>query len=353
MNTHIHSAWKAVKQPILVGLASIMVGSALGHFFPPDAAHQYSCMQSQLKAHFLERRIAFESSTLYEAAQPAVKEVTPEPLRPAAPINEASSSSSEASVASESSSSEALAPVESSISSESSSSSSQPAAVDTFPAFGSATYPVGRIPNWGAMKSKVEWERTYDEMDRTEFVRMPAYDMQELVIPLKELRETRNDPQTIRILTAKLFYSTRYFGSYNLDSGEFTGDHAGVDLKVPEGTPIASIAGGRIHAVLNEATGLGMHVMIEHRIGDETYYSIYGHLSSTSVIAGNDIEAGDIIGRSGSTGNSTGPHLHLQIDRGEAGEALHKVYWPSVTPSAAAAAEYTVHPMWFIREHSL
>ncbi len=200
------------------------------------------------------------------------------------------------------------------------------------------------------MTTPDEWNRDYGEMDRADFTRLPTYDLSVLTSPMSELLKTRDDPETIRILTAKLFYSTRFFGSYNLDAGEFTGDHAGIDLKLPEGMPFGAIAGGRVSSVIREESGLGLHVTIEHRLEGETFYSIYGHMSSASVKAGQDVAPGDIIGRVGTTGRSTSPHLHLQIDRGAPNEA-HVAYWPGTTPSRAEATAHTLNPIPFIAAH--
>ena len=201
------------------------------------------------------------------------------------------------------------------------------------------------------MTTPAEWERSYAEMNREEFVRVPAYRLRELTTPMGDLLATRDDPESIRILTAKLFYSTRYFGSYNLDAGEFSGDHAGIDLKLPEGMPVGAIAGGRVNAVIRDKSGLGLHVIIEHRTGNETLYSIYGHLDSANVRAGQDVEPGTTIGTVGSTGRSTAHHLHIQIDHGTPDEPRHDVYWPGNTPSRAEASLHTVHPIEFIARY--
>lgn len=189
-------------------------------------------------------------------------------------------------------------------------------------------------------------------MDRSDFVRIPSYDMAILTTPMQELLKDRDDAETVRILTAKLFYSTRFFGTYDLDQGEFTGDHAGIDLKVPEGTPVASIAGGRVSSVIRDASGLGLHVIVEHRLNDETFYSIYGHLSAVSVREGQDVVPGQMIALSGSTGRSMAAHLHLQIDRGEPGKTTHKPYWPGNVPTKTEAARHTVNPVTFIAAHA-
>ena len=87
--------------------------------------------------------------------------------------------------------------------------------------------------------------------------------------------------------------------------------HSGVDLAAPAGTPVRAIAPGHV-TVLDSATGYGLHIVIDHGNG---LSSLYGHLSSVTVLSGDTVAAGDVIGAVGSTGNSTGPHLHFEIRR--------------------------------------
>lgn len=84
--------------------------------------------------------------------------------------------------------------------------------------------------------------------------------------------------------------------------------HEGVDLAVPEGSHVRSILPG---TVIYSGTwgGYGQIITILHRDG---YTSSYGHLSKTLVKVGQHIRAGHVIGRVGSTGRSTGPHLHFE-----------------------------------------
>ncbi len=224
--------------------------------------------------------------------------------------------------------------------------------VGSFPAFGTAMMPVGKIPNWGAMKTPKEWNRSFSQMTAEDFVQTPFYDLITLTIPVKSLEKTRDDPKTIDLLTEKLFYSTRYFGAYNIDAEEFTAIHPGIDLKLADGTPVAAVAGGRVHDVRRDDNSLGLHVIIEHRAPDgNVFYSIYGHLATASLKAGEDIPAGETVGTVGMTGNTSGPHLHLQIDRGEAGEAYHSVYWPENLPSRQQADKYQINPVRFIQQY--
>ena len=87
------------------------------------------------------------------------------------------------------------------------------------------------------------------------------------------------------------------------------GAHTGLDIAAPKGTSIKAAAGGTvIHAGWKGA--LGNLVIISHGNGVQTYY---GHCSTICVTAGQTVSQGDVIAKVGSTGNSTGPHLHLEV----------------------------------------
>lgn len=216
----------------------------------------------------------------------------------------------------------------------------------SFPAFVKAVYPVSQVPNWGAMHKAAEWNRSYAELTRDDLVPVPAYDMEKLMTPMKTLVQQKDEEE----VTRKLFYSTKYFGKYDLDAGEFTAIHPGVDLKLALGTPLGSVAGGRVNSVRNTFS-LGQHVVIEHRLPEGVFYSVYGHLGSVTVQEGQDVIPGQMIGTVGMTGNTSGPHLHLQIDRGMPGEDEHIPYLPKKEPTPAEAENYVVHPIRFIEKY--
>jgi len=86
--------------------------------------------------------------------------------------------------------------------------------------------------------------------------------------------------------------------------------HTGLDMGVVEGTEVSAIMSGKVIITNTGNTGYGNYIVINHGSG---YISLYAHLSKITVTEGSYVQKGDIIGKSGNTGNSTGPHLHLEI----------------------------------------
>ncbi len=86
-------------------------------------------------------------------------------------------------------------------------------------------------------------------------------------------------------------------------------NHNGVDIPLKEGEPIYATFDGRVRYSADSKTGYGQLVIIRHDNGLETYM---GHLSKRTVEAGEWVTAGQVIGHGGSTGRSTGPHLHFE-----------------------------------------
>lgn len=114
--------------------------------------------------------------------------------------------------------------------------------------------------------------------------------------------------------------------------------HYGTDLPADNGTPIEAMYAGRVVAVQGDQTeadrsdSRGNFVMIESRLpksGDQTEYirHEYYHMAEVVVKAGDDVEAGQVIGTVGDTGNSNGDHLHLAIKYGKRDRSTDKTNW--------------------------
>ena len=94
--------------------------------------------------------------------------------------------------------------------------------------------------------------------------------------------------------------------------------HAGTDFAAPGGTPIYAAASGYVQVAGWSSGGYGNYVIIYHgKMSDGNSYStLYGHMQSVATSAGKYVQQGELIGYVGSTGNSTGNHLHLEVWKG-------------------------------------
>ena len=85
--------------------------------------------------------------------------------------------------------------------------------------------------------------------------------------------------------------------------------HSGIDYGCPEGTEVLASSDGIVMRAAYAATGYGNYVIIRH---GEEIGTVYAHLKMSFVSVGAKVSQGDVIGLSGNTGNSTGPHLHFE-----------------------------------------
>ncbi|WP_037615068.1 M23 family metallopeptidase [Streptomyces aureus] len=118
--------------------------------------------------------------------------------------------------------------------------------------------------------------------------------------------------------------------TYELSAGFGSGGehwahrHTGQDFAVPIGTPVRAAGAGRVVRV-SCGGAFGIEVVVEHPGG---YYTQYAHLASVAVDQGQRVSAGEWIGQSGTSGNSTGPHLHFEVRvTPDMGSAVDPVPW--------------------------
>jgi len=133
---------------------------------------------------------------------------------------------------------------------------------------------------------------------------------EQLVSKVEERKKTLDRIPTIRPCEGVL---SRGFGMHN---DPFTGSyqpHNGLDIAAPKGTPVYATAEGVVKFAGTQPK-LGKTIIIDHGNGIRTYY---GHLSSIKVNKGQRIKRHDLIGQVGSSGYSTGPHLHYEIRIGQ------------------------------------
>lgn len=129
---------------------------------------------------------------------------------------------------------------------------------------------------------------------------------------------------------------TSHVGHRESPGGVGSTEHAGIDIGVPSGTPIQAVKDGRV-VFAGDGDGYGNLVIIQHNDGTFTKYA---HQSEINCRVGQDVQAGDVIGKVGSTGHSTGPHLHFEVRKGDMwnGAILDPEAYLSGSESVAAAA---------------
>ncbi|MGW0706502.1 M23 family metallopeptidase [Streptomyces sp. NPDC002643] len=118
--------------------------------------------------------------------------------------------------------------------------------------------------------------------------------------------------------------------SYELSAGFGSGGerwasrHTGQDFAVPIGTPVRAVGAGRVVKV-SCGGAFGIEIVVQHTDG---YYTQYAHLAAVTVDPGDRVAPGQWIGQSGTTGNSTGPHLHFEVRiTPELGSGIDPVPW--------------------------
>ncbi|MCW2846776.1 MAG: peptidase [Marmoricola sp.] len=111
-------------------------------------------------------------------------------------------------------------------------------------------------------------------------------------------------------------------GRFGQSSGLWASTHTGLDFAAPEGTPIRSIGPGVVIAAASDGA-FGNKTVV--RLDDGTVLW-YCHQSEVGVEVGQRLAPGDLVGHLGSTGNTTGPHLHLEVHPGN-GDAIDPEAW--------------------------
>lgn len=98
--------------------------------------------------------------------------------------------------------------------------------------------------------------------------------------------------------------------------------HPGLDFSAPQGTPIYATAEGTVRTAGNLGNGYGNHIVIQHGY---SYSTLYGHMSRIKAKRGQRVKRGEVIGYVGSTGKSTGSHLHYEVFKGR--KRLDPIYF--------------------------
>ena len=128
--------------------------------------------------------------------------------------------------------------------------------------------------------------------------------------PMKIVRGITVRPEApTTVLPVQGYRLTAHFGS---SGSMWSSDHTGLDFAAPEGTALRAIADGVVTEVGYDGA-YGNKTVVRLEDGTELWYC---HQSSQNVSVGDHVSAGDVIGAVGSTGNTTGPHLHLEVRPG-------------------------------------
>jgi murein DD-endopeptidase MepM/ murein hydrolase activator NlpD len=166
---------------------------------------------------------------------------------------------------------------------------------------------------------RAEEERKLAEQRRQEQLEQARKQRQRLAAEQKSREAARAKTRTTQTRVRRAQFSG---GSYGWPVGNFVITtyfgrrspyqryHTGVDLAAPYGTPIYASRGGQIDTAGWSPFGYGIHIQIDHGNGVET---LYGHLSRMVVRSGQWVDRGQLIGYVGSTGWSTGPHVHFEV----------------------------------------
>ena len=140
-----------------------------------------------------------------------------------------------------------------------------------------------------------------------------------------------------------------YLPSTSRVSRGFGAIHHGIDFACPIMSDVMAAADGVAVDAYPESSGYGVHVVLEHRRGDVRYRSIYGHLTEALCKPGDIIKAGQVVGHSGNTGRSSGPHLHFELRYSLSGVPVSPVD-PHKHGLMDRVAEYTPAPVEYWHE---
>lgn len=120
--------------------------------------------------------------------------------------------------------------------------------------------------------------------------------------------------------------------------------HNGIDIAVPEGTPVHSVAAGVVvYAGLR--SGYGWAVLVEH---DNGMITLYGHNSKLMVTQGETVKKGETIALAGSTGRSTGPHVHFEA--WQSGNNITAAFMPGSSMKTASVSNVSRQRVYFRKE---
>ncbi len=165
------------------------------------------------------------------------------------------------------------------------------------------------LEGYNNSKLVVETARRLDGIRKKVYVQSKSFD--ELILMSREKENMlRSIPAIIPISTKDLTRIASGFGLRIHPIYKISKFHSGMDFTAPLGTEIYASGDGTIESVNSGKRGMGNYIVINHGFG---YTSLYAHLDSFAVRAGQKVHRGDVIGYVGNTGLSIAPHLHYEI----------------------------------------
>lgn len=159
-----------------------------------------------------------------------------------------------------------------------------------------------------------EFEKSYITVDKTMKKKRSDSNMKTMINHTREARKTSSHTK----LWKKEFHYpvrdriTSPFGAMRFINGKVSGYHSGIDFGVPIGTPVKAANSGKVVLAMT-LTSTGNTIIIDH---GQNLFSSYAHMDYLGAKAGDMVERGELIGRSGNTGFTTGPHLHFTMSIG-------------------------------------
>jgi len=155
----------------------------------------------------------------------------------------------------------------------------------------------------------IETASRLDKLRKKVYIQSKSFDdLINLAVEKEDM--LRSIPAIMPISTRDLTRVASGFGLRIHPLYKITKFHAGMDFTAPSGTEIYATGDGTVAKVSSSKRGMGNHIIIDHGFG---YTSIYAHLDSFNVRAGQKVHRGDVIGFVGNTGMSIAPHLHYEI----------------------------------------
>jgi murein DD-endopeptidase MepM/ murein hydrolase activator NlpD len=184
------------------------------------------------------------------------------------------------------------------------------------------------LKNFDNAKTIVKLHESLDQINRRMYIQSKSYD------ELAKLAKAKNAmlmsiPAIQPVANKDLKRVASGFGSRIDPIYRTQKFHAGMDFTSPVGTPVTTTGDGVIELVESKQWGYGNCIVVNHGYG---YKTRYAHLKKFKVTRGQKVKRGEVIGYVGSTGKSTGPHLHYEVIKNNEPVNPANYYYSDLTP---------------------